>query len=137
MIFGRFSSFHGQRSVTAAWATRSPWSIIQIILSKIADFQAFFCFLRPAFGHGSRSIQNKSVNLSCFGLSKLVHHLKPTAITTITAPVLFNRVEKRDVALRKHCGILSTVSGNILTVFCKLVARFDKFSQLWVILTKS
>ena len=22
-----FSTFHGQRSVTAAWATRSPWSI--------------------------------------------------------------------------------------------------------------
>ena len=24
---GRFSAFYGQRSVTAAWATRSPWSI--------------------------------------------------------------------------------------------------------------
>ena len=23
----RFSAFYGQRSVTAAWATRSPWSI--------------------------------------------------------------------------------------------------------------
>ena len=28
-----FSSFHGQRSVTAAWATRSPWSIITIVRS--------------------------------------------------------------------------------------------------------
>ena len=27
MIFGRFSSSHGQCSVTAAWATPSPWSI--------------------------------------------------------------------------------------------------------------
>ena len=26
-FFGRFSAFYGQRSVTAAWATRSPWSI--------------------------------------------------------------------------------------------------------------
>ena len=25
--FGRFSSFHSQRSVMAAWATPSPWSI--------------------------------------------------------------------------------------------------------------
>ena len=25
--FGRFYAFYGQRSVTAAWATRSPWSI--------------------------------------------------------------------------------------------------------------
>ena len=24
---GRFSAFYGQRSVTAAWPTRSPWSI--------------------------------------------------------------------------------------------------------------
>ena len=23
-----FSAFYGQRSVTAAWATRSPWSIV-------------------------------------------------------------------------------------------------------------
>ena len=28
-FFGRFSAFYGQRSVTAAWATRSPWSIIK------------------------------------------------------------------------------------------------------------
>ena len=26
-FFCRFSAFYGQRSVTAAWATRSPWSI--------------------------------------------------------------------------------------------------------------
>ena len=25
-----FSAFYGQRSVTAAWATRSPWSIPQL-----------------------------------------------------------------------------------------------------------
>ena len=29
-----FSSFHGQRSVTAAWATRSPWSILFCFSSK-------------------------------------------------------------------------------------------------------
>ena len=28
-IFGRFSSFYGQHSVTAAWATPSPWSIVK------------------------------------------------------------------------------------------------------------
>ena len=28
-FFGRFSAFYGQRSVTAAWATRSPWSIFK------------------------------------------------------------------------------------------------------------
>ena len=28
MIFRRFSSFYGQRSVMAAWATPSPWSIL-------------------------------------------------------------------------------------------------------------
>ena len=28
---GVFSSFYGQRSVTAAWATRSPWSICPIL----------------------------------------------------------------------------------------------------------
>ena len=27
VFFGRFYAFYGQRSVTAAWATRSPWSI--------------------------------------------------------------------------------------------------------------
>ena len=27
-----FSAFYGQRSVTAAWATRSPWSIIVVFL---------------------------------------------------------------------------------------------------------
>ena len=27
-FFGRLSAFYGQRLVTAAWATRSPWSII-------------------------------------------------------------------------------------------------------------
>ena len=27
VIFERFFTFYGQRSVTAAWATRSPWSI--------------------------------------------------------------------------------------------------------------
>ena len=30
VILAVFSSFHGQRSVTAAWATRSPWSILDI-----------------------------------------------------------------------------------------------------------
>ena len=29
-FFGRFSAFYGQRSVTAAWATRSPWSILLV-----------------------------------------------------------------------------------------------------------
>ena len=28
VFFGRFSAFYGQCSVTAAWATRSPWSIM-------------------------------------------------------------------------------------------------------------
>ena len=28
-IFGRFSFFHGQHLVTAAWATPSPWSIFK------------------------------------------------------------------------------------------------------------
>ena len=32
-FFGRFSAFYGQRSVTAAWATRSPWSIVVISIA--------------------------------------------------------------------------------------------------------
>ena len=38
-----FSSFYGQRSVTAAWATPSPWSIIIFIfLRKKMNFLQFF-----------------------------------------------------------------------------------------------
>ena len=34
-FFGRFSAFYGQRSVTAAWATRSPWSILYMFASQV------------------------------------------------------------------------------------------------------
>ena len=30
LIFWPFSAFYGQRLVTAAWVTRSPWSIINL-----------------------------------------------------------------------------------------------------------
>ena len=32
-----FSAFYGQRPVTAAWATRSPWSIVSYDLTKTGD----------------------------------------------------------------------------------------------------
>ena len=32
-FFGRFSFFYGQPLVTAAWATRSPWSIYKMVQS--------------------------------------------------------------------------------------------------------
>ena len=35
VFFGRFYAFYGQRSVTAAWATRSPWSISDILLAQV------------------------------------------------------------------------------------------------------
>ena len=34
-----FSTFYGQRSVTAAWATRSPWSISNANLSRLTNLQ--------------------------------------------------------------------------------------------------
>ena len=34
MIFEHFSTFYGQHSVMAAWATRSPWSIMYTVHSK-------------------------------------------------------------------------------------------------------
>jgi len=36
-----FSAFYGQRSVTAAWATRSPWSIITGCQSSSEDWDAY------------------------------------------------------------------------------------------------
>ena len=39
LIFGRFSAFYGYRSVTAAWATRSPWSI-RLIKHQAKHFSA-------------------------------------------------------------------------------------------------
>ena len=39
-----FFTFYGQRSVTAAWATRSPWSILKI-------FNPFFQLARPGSQH--------------------------------------------------------------------------------------
>ena len=44
-FFGRFSAFYGQRSVTAAWATGSPWSIFCIcyLLNKQSSVLYFFC----------------------------------------------------------------------------------------------
>ena len=37
-FLGVYSSFHGQRSVTATWAIRSPWSI-----QNQATFGMLFC----------------------------------------------------------------------------------------------
>ena len=37
-FFVRFSAFYGQRSVTAAWATRSPWSIFSFLFSPSFAF---------------------------------------------------------------------------------------------------
>ena len=34
-FFGCFSAFYGQRSVTAAWATRSPWSNSNYVLGTL------------------------------------------------------------------------------------------------------
>ena len=42
-FFGRFfSAFYGQRSVTAAWATRSPWSILKQIYQLAEIYQNMF-----------------------------------------------------------------------------------------------
>ena len=43
-FFGRFSAFYGQRSVTAAWATRSPWSILLISPTRTKTTRIFFLF---------------------------------------------------------------------------------------------
>ena len=40
-FFGRFSDFYGQRSVTAAWATRSPWSIFLLFFFLLQLFILF------------------------------------------------------------------------------------------------
>ena len=53
-FFCIFSTFYSQRSVTAAWATRSPWSIFwvnYIFLRKKGDFSDVF----SAF-YGQRSV---------------------------------------------------------------------------------
>ena len=62
-FFGRFSAFYGQRLVTAAWATRSPWSILKI-------FNPFFQLARPGSQHhlgapGTSPAPASSISCSC------------------------------------------------------------------------
>ena len=53
-FFGRFSAFYGQHSVTAAWATRSPWSII-IHETLVVLIFSIYGPISPAVTFGRRS----------------------------------------------------------------------------------
>ena len=55
-----FSAFYGQRSVTAAWATRSPWSIFLrlLLLTHFGETPVKICFPQY-FGITRRYIKKK------------------------------------------------------------------------------
>ena len=50
---GVISSFYGQRSVTAVWATPSPCSILSLCLSELVDFDQVRSGLLLVLGSGS------------------------------------------------------------------------------------
>ena len=63
-----FSSFYGQRSVTAAWATPSPWSILILFVCLLCRMS----FYKTSHFHGdSQEIasinENKVTTLHCSG----------------------------------------------------------------------
>ena len=61
MFFGRFSAFYGQRSVTAAWATPSPWSITYqylIIINSFISIHSKLFFILAYFSAVRRYLIN-------------------------------------------------------------------------------
>ena len=74
-FFDRFSAFYGQRSVTASWATRSPWSI-----SLFLFFSTFY---------GQRLVTAAWATRSPWSISSFSSFSMPFAFH------LFNRNQKR------------------------------------------
>ena len=66
-----FSAFYGQRLITAAWATRSPWSILFLFLSPSFTFhplRGISCVQK--FGISRRYMQPKKIGNINFFMKK-------------------------------------------------------------------
>ena len=76
-----FNAFYGQRSVTAAWATRSPWSIYHIFISTVYKMNKCVNIFRC---HSETSV-SESVNyiISCIPHPSIISYI-PHPSTTET-----------------------------------------------------